>query len=113
MKENIGRFGMVKNRRLFTFIKNNFELISWSVALCYLAFSNPDAPHYTLCAFKLVGFDHCPGCGIGHAISYAFKGEIKASFASHPLGLFAVAVILSRIYILSKSITKKRTHSDE
>jgi hypothetical protein len=57
-------------------------------------------PHYSFCIFKLFGINFCPGCGLGHSISYLFHGDIKASFASHPLGIFAVIIILLRIYKL-------------
>jgi hypothetical protein len=67
-------------------------------------------PHLSLCIFKFFGITFCPGCGLGHSISYLFHGNIQASFSSHPLGFFAVIIILFRIYkllllhILSKKI---------
>jgi len=67
-------------------------------------------PHLSLCIFKFLGITFCPGCGLGHSISYLFHGNIQASFSSHPLGIFAVIIILFRIYkllqlhILSKKI---------
>ena len=78
-----------------------FELIFWVVSISALAIMEPGTdPHYSLCIFKFFGFDFCPGCGLGHSISFLFHGDIKASFASHPLGIFAVVIILSRIYKL-------------
>jgi hypothetical protein len=80
------------------FYKRNFELIFWIAALITTALIPLDAsPHYSFCLFKLAGFDFCPGCGIGHSISYLFHGNLSASFNSHPLGLFAVLVIICRI----------------
>lgn len=70
-------------------------------ALTALAVMPPGTDaHYSFCIFKLMGFKYCPGCGLGHSISYLFHGNIRASFAAHPLGIFAVAIILYRIYHL-------------
>jgi hypothetical protein len=76
----------------------NKEALIWIMFLIFLAFSNPEAqPYFNLCVFKFFGINRCPGCGLGHAISYLFHGDIVNSFKSHPLGLFAVIVILLRI----------------
>ena len=56
--------------------------------------------HYSFCVFKMLGFNFCPGCGLGHSISYLFHGNLQASLNAHPLGLFAVIIILFRIYNL-------------
>jgi Protein of unknown function (DUF2752) len=78
-----------------------FELSFWIAALTLLAVMPPDTnPHYSFCLFKLAGLKYCPGCGLGHSISYLFHGNIRASFSAHPLGIFAVIVILNRIYKL-------------
>lgn len=47
-----------------------------------------------------MGIDWCPGCGLGHSISWLFHGNLNNSFHAHWLGFPAVAVILSRIYTL-------------
>ncbi|HEV8080122.1 MAG TPA: DUF2752 domain-containing protein [Chitinophagaceae bacterium] len=83
-----------------TYIKY-FELVFWLTALISLALMTPgiDA-HYSLCVFKLLGLNFCPGCGLGHSISYLFHGDMEASIAAHPLGVFAVLIIVCRIYKL-------------
>ena len=79
-----------------------FELAFWITALLLLAFMDPgSSTHYSFCIFKFIGIKFCPGCGLGHSISYLFHGEWRASFAAHPLGIFAVVVIAFRIYKLS------------
>jgi hypothetical protein len=83
-----------------------FEAIFWTAALLFLAFNDPTSTHYTLCPLALAGFDSCPGCGLGRSVSYLFRGEFAASFASHPLGFFAVAVLISRITSLIKKQLK-------
>jgi hypothetical protein len=78
-----------------------FELLFWITALIALAIMQPnDDAHFSLCIFKLLGINFCPGCGLGHSISYLFHGNVKASLSWHPLGIFAVLVILLRIYKL-------------
>lgn len=81
--------------------RKNFELFFWIAALVSLACMNPsENTHYSFCFFKFIGIKFCPGCGLGHSISYLFHGDLKASFAAHPLGIFAVLMILFRIYKL-------------
>jgi hypothetical protein len=78
-----------------------FELSFWIIALLLLALMNPGTDaHYSFCVFKFIGIKYCPGCGLGHSISYLFHGDLRASFDAHPLGIFAVAVIGFRIYKL-------------
>jgi len=82
--------------------KRYFELTVWIIALILLASMNPSTDiHNSFCIFKFLGINFCPGCGLGHSISYLFHGDLKASFSAHPFGIFAVAVILFRIYKLS------------
>ena len=77
--------------------KLNIELIFWIGGLIYLALMNPSEAHFTLCPIKNLGFTFCPGCGLGHSISCLFHGQIKESFHHHPLGIFALIVILKRV----------------
>jgi len=57
--------------------------------------------HYSFCIFRFAGISFCPGCGLGNAISFLFHGDLHASLSAHPLGLFALIVILLRIIKLS------------
>ena len=75
-------------------------MIFWIFALMILAISDPHQPHLSLCLFKLAGIPYCPGCGLGHAISYLFRGEFISSFNTHPLALPALFFILLRLYRL-------------
>jgi hypothetical protein len=83
-----------------------FELVFWIAALIALALTNPtpdsyrDQAHFTLCPLKLLGFNWCPGCGLGHAISFLFHGDIRRSFHAHWLGIPALIIIVYRIYVL-------------
>jgi len=78
-----------------------FELTIWIVALICLALMNPaNEGHFTLCPLKTMGVTWCPGCGLGHSISYLFHGNIKNSFHAHWLGIPVVIVLFYRIYTL-------------
>lgn len=82
-------------------LRSNFELLFWIAALTALAFSDPAQTHYVLCPIKRLGFSWCPGCGIGHAISWLFHGDIRASFHAHWFGMPALGILLYRVYQLS------------
>jgi hypothetical protein len=80
-----------------------FELIFWVCGLTWLAFISPSAAsHFSLCPLKALGFTWCPGCGLGHSISFLFHGNIKASFHAHWFGIPALLIILYRIFTLWK-----------
>jgi len=79
-----------------------FELAFWVAALMALAFADPAGPaHFSLCPFKALGISWCPGCGLGHSISYLFHGDASNSFHAHWLGIPALVVIFYRIYTLT------------
>ena len=81
-----------------------FELAVWLLGLLCLALMNPAADtHFTLCFFKWTGLSFCPGCGLGHSISLLFHGDIAQSFHAHPLGIFALLVLLYRIFTILKT----------
>lgn len=45
-----------------------------------------------LCPFRLLTGHRCPGCGMGHAVVAAMRGNWGASFHHHPLGIPLLAV---------------------
>ena len=82
-------------------LDDNLEAIMWFLALAYLMFINPyELQHFSFCLFKIIGIDFCPGCGIGRSISLIYHGDFLASIKMHPLGFFALTVILYRIVTL-------------
>jgi hypothetical protein len=82
--------------------KRYFELAFWITSLIMLALMDPSTDaHFSFCFFKFLGLSFCPGCGLGHSISFIFHGNLQASFATHPLGILALFIILFRIYKLS------------
>ncbi len=79
--------------------RKQLEGFIWVAALTALIFTDPhQESHYSLCLIKNSGLGFCPGCGIGHSISFLFRGEITQAFKSHPLGFFAVIILIFRIY---------------
>jgi hypothetical protein len=80
------------------------ETAIWIGALLYLAIlHSPAGTHFIICPINNLGFDFCPGCGLGNSISLIFQGEIYNSFLSHPLGLLALTVLIIRIIHLIKN----------
>src|SRR5688572_6439077 len=77
------------------------ELVIWIVGLTSLAFIDPHQAHYSFCPLNNLGFDFCPGCGLGKSISFLFRGDLKASVDAHWLGGFAVIVLSFRIINLT------------
>ncbi|MEO7265208.1 MAG: DUF2752 domain-containing protein [Ferruginibacter sp.] len=80
------------------------ELSCWIGGLCFLAIINPTEEHFTICVFRWMGFSHCPGCGLGHSVSWIFHGDFRASWHAHPLGAVAIVVLCSRIFTLIKNL---------
>ncbi|WP_345105053.1 DUF2752 domain-containing protein [Mucilaginibacter panaciglaebae] len=87
---------------MIKFLKNNLELLFWIAAIIALAVADPSSKsQYTLCPFKLMGITWCPGCGIGHAISWLLHGNLTNSWHAHWLGVPALAMIGYRIVSLA------------
>ena len=79
------------------------EALIWIVGLSIFFFLDPTKEHFSICPFHQLGLTFCPGCGLGRSISHLLAGDIRHSFETHPLGLFALVVILSRIVQLIKN----------
>lgn len=74
------------------------EAYIWIAGLLAMASADPTAPPLLdLCVFDALGASFCPGCGLGHAIAWLARGEMAASFHTHPLGIPAVAVLLYHV----------------
>ena len=94
----------------YTF-RQYIEPVVWTTALVLLFCMDTSHTGSSFCLFKAVGFAHCPGCGIGHAIHEALHLRFAASFHEHILGIPAVAILL---YTIIKSIfTIKKNHNHE
>jgi hypothetical protein len=90
--------------RLWLF--QHFELLCWTGALIVLFFLPENKSETSLCVFSALGFGKCWGCGIGHAMHFAMRGEWAISFQHHILGIPAVIIILNRIRQLTIQIKR-------
>ncbi|NBC66301.1 MAG: DUF2752 domain-containing protein [Bacteroidetes bacterium] len=75
----------------------HFEWIALLSGLILVAVLDPFSQTASICPIDRMGFDFCPGCGLGRSVGFAARGELTASLQSHPLGLFAIVVIFIRI----------------
>lgn len=84
-----------------------FELIFWILALLLLATAKPGEQHYSICPLANLGWNWCPGCGLGRSIVHLLHGNFSQSLRQHWLAIPALAIIayrtiqLSRQFILS------------
>lgn len=79
----------------------NSEAFIWTAALLCLYFIPVGGDnHFSICPLKNFGFDFCPGCGLGTSIHYFLHFDLLQSFHAHPLGLFALLVLVNRIITL-------------
>jgi len=99
--------------KIFNFIKPiGFEGFIWIASLVYLAFLvNPYESHLTICPLSNLGFEHCPGCGLGNSIALIFRGQFSQSFNTHILGIPALLIILNRIFVIINFNLKKTNHN--
>jgi len=86
----------------------NPEAFLWIGAFGFILLINPHIQcEHSLCLFKNLGFDFCPGCGLGRSISLLFQGDVAGSIQMHPLGIPALIIILLRIIKLLRNSKEK------
>jgi hypothetical protein len=88
-----------------------FPSLTWTLALIALYFMG-EGP--SLCLFKWIGFDHCPGCGLGRSVHLLLHGSFTESFNAHLLGLPATLAIayLALQPFYTQAITTKNYGSE-
>lgn len=98
----------MKTSKIISYVSTiNIEMVIWPLALIILSTLDPHKEHLSLCPLNNLGFEFCPGCGLGRSVSLIFRGEYKASFDAHPLGVLAVIILSYRtIYLAHLSIKK-------
>ncbi len=108
---------IIGHNNLFNWILSSIKLIGvegfiWIASLFYFAFFvNPYEVHFTICPLSNLGFDHCPGCGLGNSIALIFRGDFNQSFSTHILGIPALLIILHRIFSIIKfNFRKEKNH---
>ncbi len=83
------------------------EAAIWAAALIVLALGNPNSEsHFTIFWPYYVWGIKSPGFGLGHSISYLFRGDVISAIESHILGIPAVAIILWRVATLEMRLFK-------
>ncbi|MBI1341975.1 MAG: DUF2752 domain-containing protein [Terrimonas sp.] len=92
-------------KKVFLFVKKHNELLVWLTALIFLYCINTEGEgHFTLCVFRLLGFEHCPGCGIGRSIHEAMHFNWNGSWHFHWFGIPALLIIIVRLFHLLKNL---------
>jgi hypothetical protein len=87
-------------KRWINFARSNREVFIWSIALIWLFFMSPVEGSFSICPVHNLGFDWCPGCGLGRSVHYAMWLDFTTSFQQHPLGIVALVIIIYRIITL-------------
>jgi len=77
--------------------RQRIELLFWFAAILFLFYLNPADSQLSLCVFRWIGIEHCPGCGLGHSIYHALHGRFAQSFHEHLMGPPALIIIFHRI----------------
>lgn len=78
----------------------HFEWIVLISGLLLMAVMDPLSQSSSLCIINRLGFEFCPGCGLGTSIAYAARGDLTASLYTHPFGLLAIVIILGRVGVI-------------
>lgn len=84
------------------------ELLFFSGGLIFLYFINPNKTHASICPLAYLGFDFCPGCGLGRSLFYLMHFQFQQSWAMHPLGFLSFFVITYRVYTLTRNIFNQK-----
>ena len=97
--------GVTGVRSLLRFVDR--EAAIWVLALLVLAMGNPNSDfHFTIFWPYYVWGIKSPGFGLGHSISYLFRGDVMAAIETHILGIPAVAILVWRIATLEYRLIK-------
>ena len=83
------------------------EAAIWVAALVVLALGNPNSDfHFTIFWPYYVWGIKSPGYGLGHSISYLFRGDVISAIETHILSIPAVAIISWRVVTLEMRLFK-------
>jgi hypothetical protein len=86
-------------------MKRYIPSITWTIALTALFFMDTSSST-SFCIFKLVGFDSCRGCGIGHSIHFALHFQFREAVHHHLLGIPSA---LALTWLIIKPFIPKHT----
>lgn len=74
------------------------EPVIWTAVLFLLFFWTPSETETSLCIFRFMGFQSCPGCGIGHAIHHALHVNLAESWQHHFAGIPAAGMLIYQVF---------------
>lgn len=66
----------------------------------------------TFCPFRLLTGIPCPGCGMGHSLVFALRGDFAGSFRSHPLGIPLLVLWTAWLVWGAHNLSRGRSFSD-
>ena len=85
------------------------EPFVWIGALVYFALIDPSAStSLSICPLHNLGFQYCPGCGLGRSISFLLHGDILSSIQTHLLGIPAALVLGGRTISILANAWRRR-----
>jgi hypothetical protein len=87
--------------------------LSWTIALVFLYAMDSDSVSSSLCLFRFMGFENCPGCGLGHAIREALHLNFSKSVEAHIMGIPAAFTLIFFIIRTFISSIKQIRHGSE
>lgn len=82
------------------------EQVIWTFALTVVFFMDVSSSGTSLCVFKFLGINSCPGCGLGHSVYYALHLDFYSSFQHHAMGPLVTLAILNQIFKPFYKLTK-------
>jgi hypothetical protein len=98
------RVSMSSSKRTF------LEALTWIIGLSAVGFADPTAPSaIDLCLFKAIGLNGCPGCGLGQAMGYLFRGEWLLAIQTHWFSPVVLGILLTRIAQLLRQSFSERS----
>ncbi len=102
----VSRYPTTSHMRSYT--SYYLEMFIWSFSLIFLAFINPELSGvFSICPLHHLGFEYCPGCGLGRSVSYFLHLNVAASVQTHILGIPATIIIVHRLIVLITRRTRQ------
>lgn len=89
---------------MLKFLQRHIEWMVFTGGLVALAMMSPTNTAHSLCIFEWLNVPICLGEGLGHSISYVFRGEFKYALEANFMGPFAVLILGSRILLIWKEL---------
>jgi hypothetical protein len=92
----------------------HFEWMALATGLLLMMFMEPNNTAASFCPLERLGFQYCPGDGLGNSIALAVRGHIQASLSSHLLGIPAILIISGRIFaIIFRNFNQKGVNHEK